>query len=233
MKIFVLGHNGMLGHMIVKYFKSQNIEILTTSKRFPNWGFDMFKNSDYIINCIGAIPQKTNNFKINHELPKWLEKLNKNIIHPGTDCEVDNSDYGKSKKLATDYILNNANNTKIIQTSIIGPEVKSKVSLLEWFLSQKGEVEGYTEAKWNGNTTLQWAKQCLHLINNWDLYKKITILEGQCVSKYEMLLMFKQIFNCDNIIIPKKKGENKCLKGDILSPPLKQQLVELKQYYYE
>ena len=130
MKIFVLGHNGMLGHMIVKYFKSQNIEILTTSKRFPNWDFGMFKNSDYIINCIGAIPQKTNNFKINHELPKWLEKLNKKIIHPGTDCEVDNSDYGKSKKLATDYILNNANNTKIIQTSIIGPEVKNKVSLL-------------------------------------------------------------------------------------------------------
>ena len=36
MKVLVLGHRGMLGHMVVKYLQSQNINVVTTSKRFPN-----------------------------------------------------------------------------------------------------------------------------------------------------------------------------------------------------
>ena len=47
-----------------------------------------------------------------------------------------------------------------------------------------------------------------------------------------MLLMFKSLFGKNNTIIPHKLGKNKCLKGDIYTPSLKQQLNELKEFYY-
>ena len=233
MRVFVLGHKGMLGHMVAKYLRSQGVNVDVILKRFPDWSYGMFEYADYIINCIGAIPQRTDNFTINYELPQWLSKLDTKVIHPGTDCEMDNDEYGTSKRKAAEYILNHSTNTKILKTSIIGPELEGKASLLEWFLAQEGPVKGYTEAMWNGNTTLQWAKQCFHMMSNWDEYNQLTVLEGQCLSKYEMLHIFKYVFGRKNIIIPHKLGENKCLKGDIHTPSLEQQMQELKQYYYD
>jgi len=236
MKILILGHSGMLGHMVVKYLQSNNINICTIDDRWPNIKKDI-KNfdGDYIVNCIGAIPQRTSDFDINWELPIWLD-LNSpcRVIHPGTDCEMDSDDYGISKNVASNYIDTLSKQTKSIKTSIIGPELNTSASLLEWFLSQKGEVFGYTKAMWNGNTTLQWSKQCLHLIYNWDDYKPITILEGQSISKYDMLLLFRDVFaKDDTIIVPKNLGKDKCLKGHIYTPSLKQQLTELKDFYYD
>ena len=233
MRVFVLGHKGMLGHMVVKYLESQGVDIATTSKRFPDWNPRMFARADYIVNCIGAIPQRTNNFTINYELPEWLGKLDRKVIHPGTDCEMDDDDYGLSKRKAAEYIINHTTNTKILKTSIIGPEVNSKVSLFEWFLSQENKVFGYTKAMWNGNTTLEWAKQCLHLIENWRDYKTLTILEGESISKYDMLNIIKETLDKTIEILPKELGENKLLKGDIITPSFKQQLKELKEYYYD
>ena len=143
------------------------------------------------------------------------------------------NDYGLSKKRATDYICESSNKTKILKTSIIGPELNSNASLLEWFLSQEDQVYGYTKAIWNGNTTLEWSKQCFKLINNWDNYKTLTILEGEQISKYDMLNNIKKIFNIDIDVIPKKLGKNKILKGGIKTSSFTQQLKELKEYYYE
>ena len=70
-------------------------------------------------------------------------------------------------------------------------------------------------------------------MSNWDEYNQLTVLEGQCLSKYEMLHIFKCVFGRKNIIIPHKLGENKCLKGGIHTPSLEQQMQELKQYYYD
>tara|TARA_Y100001937_G_scaffold126481_1_gene195862 strand:+ start:468 stop:1184 length:717 start_codon:yes stop_codon:yes gene_type:complete len=233
MRVFVLGHKGMLGHMVVKYLKSQKIDIATTSKRFPYLDTKMFTDDiDYIINCIGAIPQRTTDFKINYELPEWLNKLDIKIIHPGTDCEMDIDEYGQSKKKASDYIKMYSSNTKILKTSIIGPELNSCASLMEWFLSQDNEVQGYTKAMWNGNTTLEWAKQCLLLMNNWNRYDKETIIATRSISKYEMLLILKNLFNKEISIQPIGKGKDKCLSGDIDTGDLTDQIIELKQFYY-
>lgn len=237
MNILILGHKGMLGHMLQKYLTDQKHIIQTIKYRFPSTEFKTsildFKG-DYIINAIGAIPQKTNSFNINYELPIWLDKFsNTKIIHAGTDCEIDNDEYGISKKIASDYIKKSSTNTKIIKASIIGPELNSKSSLLEWFLNNENEVKGYTKAMWSGITTLEWAKQCLDLINNWDKYKKENIIESTCLSKYDLLFLIKEIFNKNIIISPKDNIIiNKCLKGDINAPHIKIQLQELKNYYY-
>ena len=230
MNILILGHKGMLGHMVEQTLrKGDTFNISTTNIRFPNWEPDMFDEIDIVINCIGAIPQKTKSFDINWQIPMWLDKNTKcRIIHPSTDCEMDDDAYGLSKKKAADYIKGYAKNTKMIQTSIIGPELNSNASLLEWFLSQNGEVFGYTKAMWNGNTTLEWAKWCLDLILNWECYDTLTVLYSNTVSKYELLHLIKDVYGKSDISISKKDlGKDKTLKGTIRTPDIKEQLEEL------
>lgn len=231
-KILVLGHKGMLGSMVCKYLEGNGFQISKINSRFPSKSFDKEisqLNIDYIINCIGAIPQKTKDFNINFDLPVYLNNFKDvKVIHPGTDCEMDDEPYGLSKKKGSDYIKENSTNTKIIKTSIIGPEESSGFGLMAWFSNQEGEVNGYTKAMWNGNTTLEWAKWCEILINNWDEFEIETILEGEPISKYEMLKLFKDFYNKKITIIPVELGKDKTLKGQIKTKPLKNQLEELK-----
>ena len=238
----------MLGHMVCRFLKkNKDCNIYTTSLRWPHDAFKKYiinfynvEKGDYLINCIGAIHQKTEMFNINTDLPIWLDEnidlgLSQcKIIHPGTDCEFDNDEYGKSKRLASEYIINKGKASKVIRTSIIGPELKTKVSLLDWFLNSRNCVDGYTQTMWNGITTLQWAKICNDLILNWDSYQTLTVPYTKCISKYELLLNIKDVYN-KNIIIDKNSNikVNKCLDGNMKSPNIKEQLKEMKFFYNE
>jgi nucleoside-diphosphate-sugar epimerase len=234
MKILVLGHNGMLGSMVKKYLMLNNFEVITLEGRFPSSLYEkniLEFNGDFIINCVGAIPQKTKNFKINTDLPIWLSNNSQSkIIHAGTDCEIDSDDYGISKRLASEYINIYSDNTKILKTSIIGPEEDNNYGLLSWFLNQNGDVFGYTNAIWNGNTTLEWSKQCHTLMMNWNNYKTITILEGEPITKFDMLKLFNEVYEKNINIIPKDLGVDKTLIGDIKTKSLREQLNELLSF---
>lgn len=236
-KVLVLGHNGMLGHMCTKVLIDNGNVVCTVNNRWPSPEFyNELREFDgnYIINCIGAIPQRTNVFDINNELPIWLsDNMKCKIIHPGTDCEIDEDAYGISKKIARDYIVKTSSNTKIIRASIIGPERNGNASLLDWFLSSNDTVNGYTKAMWNGITTFEWAKQAVRLMNNWDEYKVETIIASNCISKYVLLNNIKLVFNKSIHILPVDKGEFKCLLGDINVSDITLQLQELKEYYYD
>lgn len=258
-KILVLGHKGMLGNVIVKYFTAKNsYEVLTTDTR---WGHESFnetlRNTEamFIINCIGAIPQKKfidDTFTtINFDLPVFLETLNKKIIHPTTDCEfsgnislgqqytvTDTRDatdaYGKSKADISLLIEKSFKNTKMIRTSIIGHELASHVSLLDWFLSEEGEVSGYTDHYWNGITTLQWAKLCETLMTTWDNAPTLNQFSSpEILSKYDILTIVKDVYGKDTIIRPTAVGKvvNKCLASKEATPLLQDQLEELKNFY--
>ena len=238
-EILVLGHNGMLGHMVGKYLsQDESNNIVTINHRFPSNEFkDAIINftGDYIINCIGSIPQKSKEFSINTELPKWLE-LNSScrIIHPSTDCEMDQDEYGISKRKAVDFLLAKAKKTKIIKCSIIGPELSGHNSLLDWFLlNENSSTYGFTDAIWNGVTTLEWAKVCSSLINDWDRFKRINVVEGERISKYDLLHLISDLFDKQIEIIPMSgKGKDKSLTGEIKSTGIKDQLIELKEFYY-
>ena len=239
MNVLVLGHNGMLGNMVCDYLREvTDVSVLTTRYR---WSSDSFKlavrnfDGEYIINCIGAIPQKTNKFKINYELPIWLdENTNCRIIHPATDCEMDDDEYGKSKFKAGRYLAMNGSKTKQIVTSIIGHELNGSVSLLDWFLSSEESVFGYTECYWNGNTTLEWAKQAYEMMNNWERYAKCTTISTNRISKYELLNIIKEIYEKDILINKDSDVEsNRCLLGQLKVPNIKEQLKELKEFYYD
>lgn len=239
MEILILGHTGLLGNMVKLYFERCNI-IAKTMPEDHRWESLEFKNFiknnrfDFIINCIGAIHQKTKEFSINYELPIWLgQNSSAKIIHPGTDCEMDKDEYGISKKMARDFIIDNSLNTKIIKTSVIGTELDSCYSLMSWFLSNpdNSEVKGFSKQMWNGNTTLTWAKFCLDLINNWEKYKKENVLYSDCVSKYEILTSINNTFGRNIKITPSDSILiDKCLLGDIKTPHISVQLQELKEF---
>ena len=235
-KVLVLGHTGMLGNCVYKYFSSfENIETFNLVGRWPDDHFltDIVNmDVDYVINCIGAIPQRTNKFEINYELPIWLdENVDCRIIHPATDCEMDSDEYGKSKFKAGRHLAIHGTKTKQIVTSIIGHELNTNVSFLDWFLSSEESVFGYTECYWNGNTTLEWAKQAYKMMLNWERYAKRTVFSTECISKYELLTIIKDVYDKDIIINKDDKVKaDKCLKGQIKTTPIKEQLKELKKF---
>jgi len=238
MKILILGHTGMLGHM-VKMYLEQFYTVETISDR---WGTEEFKttiqesDADYLINCIGAIPQRTKNFDINWELPIWLDQnFNGRIIHPGTDCEMDDDDYGVSKAKATFWLMENGLRTKIIKTSIIGYEVSGNASLMEWFLSNEdgSTVNGYTDHLWNGSTTYQWAKHSKIMIENWSKQMDLTIIGTLATTKYDMLVSINSVFKRNIEVNPHETSSivNKCLELDINYGHLENQIIEMKKFY--
>jgi dTDP-4-dehydrorhamnose reductase len=238
MKILILGHTGMLGHM-VKMYLEQFYTVETISDR---WGTEEFKttiqesDADYLINCIGAIPQRTKNFDINWELPIWLDQnFNGRIIHPGTDCEMDDDDYGISKAKAAAWLMENGLRTKIIKTSIIGYEVSGNASLMEWFLSNEDEstVNGYADHLWNGSTTYQWAKHSKIMIENWSKQMGLTIIGTSATTKYDMLVSINSVFDRHISVNKVLTGStvNKCLDWDINYGHIKDQILEMKKFY--
>jgi dTDP-4-dehydrorhamnose reductase len=259
-RVLVLGHKGMLGRAVVRFFSTvPEFVVLTIDSRWgaKEFGVDIKNiNPDFIINCIGKIPQKNNagveNYSdINIALPRYLDTLGIKIIHPSTDCEFkgdipegsvysknsprDAEDlYGTSKAKISEELENKSENTKIIRTSIIGHEENSHVALLDWFLSQAETVKGYTNHYWNGITTLEWAKQCKTIISNWDSFPIINQYgTEEHNSKFDLLTIFKRVYNKNIDIVPFQTEitVNKCLKSDLKINDLETQLKELKQFF--
>lgn len=250
----------MLGRAVAQYFSTiPQYTVLTLTTRWGESGFkeSILKHSpDFIINCIGKIPQKQPTAiqdyeSINIALPRLLDTLGIPVVHPSTDCEFkgniapgkayaktdmrDADDaYGMSKATISKELEETGKNTKIIRTSIIGHEESTSVALLDWFLSQSGSVRGYTNHYWNGLTTLEWAKQCQTLIENWDTHPKLNQLGTEKhYSKFEIVSLAKEIYEKDIEIVPFETEVtiNKCLLSDKTVPELKEQLAELKSFF--
>lgn len=192
-------------------------------------------NPQYILNCIGIIkpwcrdddPAGVKNaIVVNALFPHLLAEACMEadpaikIITIATDCvfsgnkgnytENDEHDpldvYGKTKSLGEVRKPNFLN----IRTSIIGPELTGKKSLLEWFLSNPdgSTIQGFTHHFWNGMTTLQFAQLCDRIMteNLFDDWRKINHVvhwvENEAVNKYELLKIFNEVFKRNINIIP-------------------------------
>jgi dTDP-4-dehydrorhamnose reductase len=263
-KILILGHRGMLGRAAY-YYMSKNTEFelqtIPEGVRWPSQEFkDCLNQAEWIINCIGAIPQKTPSkadlFSLNTELPIYLMSLGKKTIHAATDCEYSGKielgkfynitdyedaydEYGISKKLVT--VLAKSShlpNFNIIRTSIIGLEENTNFSLLNWAVSQFNQelnIRGFTNHYWNGITTLEWAKVAEEIIkihSDEAIFVQPTI---KTLSKHDLLVLIKSEFslNSKSIIDPVEGDnfQNKSLAPNIEVSSLSQQLTELKEWY--
>jgi dTDP-4-dehydrorhamnose reductase len=91
-----------------------------------------------------------------------------------------------------------------LRASIIGREVKSNFSLVDWFLSQDfgAQVNGYSNHLWNGITTTAFAKIAAGIAQS-DNFVSGTyhIAPSDIVSKYELLELLKKYFDREDILI--------------------------------
>ena len=213
---------------------------------------------DIILNCIGILnkdaednPDKA--IFINSYLPHFLARKamsnDARLIHISTDCvfsgrkgnyaESDPKDgigyYAQSKALGeVDY-----GNNLTIRTSIIGPELNQNgIGLLHWFLTNKSDkLNGYTNAFWSGVTTLQLAYAVENAIDHSDILGLIHLTNGQKISKYDLLVLFNEVFHTNRIIEPYPsyfvdKSLNKGPMSNRLGlvPSYKKMLEELKAW---
>ena len=170
---------------------------------------------DFVINCCG-ITKHVNNYQnktINYKLPVYLDKISNfykfKLIHISTDCvfngkignynefsytsSLDN--YGKIKALLEKKLIK-SNKSLILRTSTIGNEINSKNGLLEWFLSEKGKVNGYTNAYFSGPTALELAKIIYrNVIIRQTLKNGIYNIASYKISKYNLLVLLNKVYN--------------------------------------
>lgn len=183
---------------------------------------------DYVINCIGLVKQLAEaddplvTLPINSLLPHQLARLcalsGARLLQISTDCvfsgsignysEDDLSDatdlYGKSKFIGeVDYP-----NTVTIRTSIIGHELQSQHSLIDWFLTQQEKCNGYTKAIFSGFPTIVLAEIIHdHILTNMHL-TGIYHVAAKPISKFDLLTLVAQIYGKDIEII---KNEKVCI----------------------
>lgn len=224
---------------INKYFPNTKNIFSSVDALNPNSIFDLIDeiNPDIILNCIGIIKQLKEakdpilSIEINslfpHKLAKHIKNSKARLIHISTDCvfsgdkgsynENNDSDakdlYGKSKYLGE---LKNYDNCITLRTSIIGPELKGKLSLLEWFLAQNTSVKGYVNAIYSGLTTFE----LINIIENYVIKKStkngLYHISSNTISKFDLLKIIANVYNKKTVIEPFEEFKNnKSLNSDM------------------
>lgn len=178
---------------------------------------------DIVINCIGIVKQLADandplialpiNALLPHRLARLAQVAGARLVHMSTDCvfsgrkgnylESDLADaydlYGRSKLLGeVDYP-----NAITLRTSIIGHELFGNRSLIDWFLSQADEVQGYTKAIFSGLPTVEIAQIIHdHVIPNSDLHGLYHV-SADPINKFDLLSLVANAYGKEISIRPK------------------------------
>lgn len=174
---------------------------------------------EVVINCVGLVKQRKESafrlpsVEVNALFPHRLAVICKlagaRMIHMSTDCvfsgnkgmyvEDDTSDaadlYGRSKYLGEVHDLH----CVTLRTSIIGLELSRKASLIEWFLAQKGKVNGYRRAIYSGLTTLEMARVIDLIITRQPLLSGVWHVASASISKYDLIRKLVDYLDNDDI----------------------------------
>lgn len=176
---------------------------------------------DYVFNCIGLIKQLSQselpvaaieiNSLLPHKIAKICTKYNSRLVHFSTDCVFSGSTgsyiesslpdatdlYGRSKLLGE--VAYNKHLT--LRTSIIGHELNSNVSLVDWFLSQTNSVKGFSNAIFSGLPTCYIAEFLeKYVICNPNL-SGMYHLSAEPINKYSLLLLIKDEYKIELDVI--------------------------------
>lgn len=201
-KLFVMGAAGMLGERVSATARLSGLKVIALDRKFADFGCDSLDlldsrftsigaaRGDYVVNCIGWIPQKTSgstsndvveavlsNVVVPAKLNRVCENLGMTLIQIATDCVFDgragnysedsgadaNDLYGRTKILGETIRANQIT----VRCSIVG--ISSNGSgLINWFTSQEkgSEIEGYANHLWNGVTTNAFSKLVVGIVKN-------------------------------------------------------------------
>lgn len=173
-----------------------------------------------VINCIGLVKQLEDaknplaaipiNSILPHRLAQLCALIGARLIHVSTDCvfagtkgmyrETDTPDatdvYGRTKLMGeVDYP-----NAVTLRTSIIGHELAGNRSLIDWFLSQKGSVSGYSRAVFSGLPTVEIAR----VIDNYVLphpdLRGLYHVSATPIDKFSLLTLVASVYGKQIVI---------------------------------
>jgi dTDP-4-dehydrorhamnose reductase len=176
-----------------------------------------------VINCVGVIKQLSaakdplvsiaTNALFPHRLADLCATADARLIQISTDCvftgrrggyrESDVPDaedlYGRTKLLGeVDYP-----NAITLRTSIIGHELETHVSLVDWFLNQQGPtVRGYRKAIYSGLPTIELAKVIRDIVIPRQQLNGLWHVASDPINKYELLRLIAEIYGKRIEIIP-------------------------------
>lgn len=202
---------------------------------------------DVIVNCVGLIKQldETNdplvalpiNALFPHQLANLCSKIGGRLIHISTDCvfsgrkgmykEEDRSDaedlYGKSKYIGE---LHDIAHAVTLRTSIIGHELNSSDSLVNWFLSQHGTVKGYEKAVFSGFPAVELAKIIRDYVIPIPDLQGLFHISSNPIDKYSLLSLIADIYHKDiniikddRLVIDRSLNADKFKKATNYEPP--------------
>jgi len=170
---------------------------------------------EVVINAIGIVKQISTSkdvvqtLMVNSVFPHRLANLagesHFRLICVGTDCVFDGERgyyseddianapdlYGKSKNLGEVI----APGCLTIRTSIIGRELTTGHSLVEWFLSNRGgKADGYAKAVYSGFPTVVLADILRNFVLKRPELSGMYHVSSEPINKYELLVMIKERF---------------------------------------
>ena len=176
---------------------------------------------EVVINAVGIVKQHkaanevVESLEINALLPHRLASLcavaQARLIHISTDC-VFAGDRGNYSEDNVADALDIYGRTKhlgevsgpgclTIRTSMIGLELHRKLSLIEWYLAQKGNIRGFKNAIFTGLTTRELARVLKLLIENHPLLSGIYHVAAEPISKYDLLKRLTELTGRKDIIV--------------------------------
>lgn len=231
LKIIATYRDHKIGKLLKDQFPMVDFRRIDVEKPNLNNLVDIINGAKWIVNAIGITKpyiRDDNTIEVQkaiyvnsffpHYLAAAAKKTGSKIIQIATDCvfsgqkgeyvETDNHDaldvYGKTKSLGEVF----GENIYHLRCSIIGAELKGHNSLMGWFLRQpkNSKVNGFTNHKWNGVTTLHFARICLGIIikgtNNLPHIQHIIPVDT--VSKAQLLKYLSKEYKRDDISIESK-----------------------------
>ena len=175
-----------------------------------------------IVNAVGIVKQRSTakeslpSLEINSLFPHRLAGLCRaagiRMVHMSTDCvfsgrkglyrETDVSDaedlYGRTKHLGEVY----ESHCVTLRTSIIGKELSRKQGLLEWFLSQKGKVQGFKNAVFSGFTTLEMSRIIERILTEHPEKGGLYHVSSDPINKFDLLTLIARVLGLGIEIIP-------------------------------
>jgi len=264
MKVTVVGSRGMAGHMIADYLQRCGHAVtmvdrtqLDIEQRATDNFFESL-DADFLVNAVGllvkdCIDRPDRAATVNAWWPQYcahqLKNTNTRLIHLSTDCVFDGargnyieSDYhtetnayGRSKSFGE---VNNAKDITF-RMSIIGPELKNGTGLLNWVLTNRdSKLPGWSNAWWNGITTLQLAKCVNQYISNPTISGVYHLVSNHNqINKFDLLCKINEVYALGKNIVETQgpKAVNKVLidtreEIDFGIPDYDTMLLELKNY---